>query len=92
MSTKKMVVWKYTLEEPKMVIHLHPNAEVLCSQVQNEKCVIWVMSNANDGRTVPRTFARYPTGVALPDSVRAYVGTCQLAGGSSVLHVFEELG
>lgn len=85
-------IFKYQLENTDVqTVEMPKDAEILCIQTQNEVPCIWALVEPKKTLT-KRTFEIFGTGHDVPEfTVRVYVGTYQLHGGSLVFHCFERL-
>lgn len=99
---------RYTLppvgSDGTATIHLRlpQGSEVLeCRELATQYGCLWVLEPVQDPtkppepeQPAPRTYKLFRTGVLIPDGNTdlEYVGMAQLAGGSEVVHVFEDLG
>lgn len=83
-------IWKFPLETTDFqVIRMPSDAEILAVQTQDGVPCIWAMVDTTDPPE-SRIFRIYGTGHPVnADEELAYVGTCQLHGGSLVFHIFE---
>lgn len=85
------VVYKYKLKKVgETVLEMPVGAEVLCLQLQYGEPVIWALVD-KDAPTMLRKFQFYATGEPLiPPMTKAnYIGTCQVARGELIFHLFE---
>lgn len=84
-------IFKYTLQKfgaHSLPVPLH--ATFLSVQFQGTAIVLWFAVNDEDMAATGRTFLGVPPGGVVPDGCE-FLGTVQLQGGASVVHIFEDL-
>lgn len=90
----KQAVWKFRIPmEVKFELAMPIGAEILTVDTQyygrpGEEAVMWALVDPGI-RVETRRFQMVGTGARELDGLTEYVGTCQLTGGSLVLHIFE---
>ncbi len=86
-----MQVWKYTIDATdSFKLSMPEDAEVLSVQVQNGGICMWAKVNPNN-LLMPRCFCLRGTGHDFTGKEGRFVGTFQLAAGTLVFHLFEEV-
>lgn len=84
-----MKIFKYTIEQKDSTITMPKGAKVLSVQNQYQTPCIWALCNP-DAPKVQRRFLAVNTGDNLPNIMDiTFLGTVQLHGGDTVVHVFE---
>ncbi len=78
-------VWKYQVAAK---IRMQIGAKILCAQEQNGAICIWAEVDPQ-AATEERAFEVFGTGHPMQESVRVYIGTAMMEGGSLVFHVYE---
>lgn len=83
-----MKVLKYTLDHKKTVqeITMPRNAKILSVQARGVCVCLWVLGH-EDMPEEKRKFEAVETGMAIPSTLRTFIGTVHLTGFS--IHVFE---
>ncbi len=81
-----LTIYKYEVPSIGNVM-LPRNAEFLSVQAQGETLQSWWLVDTSE-QTEPVTLYVYGTGHKVSRNRMDYLGTCQLHGGSLVLHVF----
>lgn len=85
-----MKVLKYIIpENSKVALPVYPPFEVLSTGLQNNKVVIWAISDLNEPQIAKR-FYQLDTGQEIPENAGVYFGTVIDSNGY-VTHVFENL-
>lgn len=85
------VVWKYELPiGPMFELEMPARARILTLQEQRLKPTIWCAVDP-DAPKVTRKFGIIATGNPVDFELPKYIGTFQMFGGDTVLHVFEFL-
>lgn len=83
-------ILKYEILFDEHKIPMHDKAEILSVQSQDEKVVMWVLSDDN----LPmknRTFVKILTGQDIREpNTLMYIGTVLLDGGSYAVHLHEK--
>lgn len=85
-------IWKYELQLiDTQTFDVPEGARFLCVQTQNEKPCMWF--EVNHSPAIEQvTIAIKGTGHFIPDNVvMEYLGSCQIADGALVWHVYEVL-
>jgi len=83
------VIWKYDLQiEPMFSLELPAKARILTMQMQFDKPVMWCAVDPDAPRVI-RRFGLIATGNQVAFDLPKYIGTFQLFGGATVLHLFE---
>jgi hypothetical protein len=88
------VVYKYTLPSyaGQHLISLPQEAEILSVQEQFGMLTLWVLTTTEVSLWDNRKFHVIETGGVVPDWCKlTYIDTCQLAEGTLVWHIFEEV-
>lgn len=86
-------IWKFELKvTDHQTIKLPKEADILSVQSQNETVCLWALVNPKN-ELEDRYFEIFGTGhpIALETTLKEYVGTFQLHGGSLVFHLFEKI-
>jgi len=83
------VIYKYTLDQARMILSMPRGAIVLSVGVQNGVICLWVLVEPLAEFT-QRAFRWYGTGQPI-DEYGRYIGTVQVSGLGFVWHVFEVL-
>ena len=83
------IIHKYQLLNETHSINVPEGAEILSVQTQNNVPCIWMLLNPKEAKFEIRTFVMRITGSTFNQEGK-YVGTVQLDGGSSVMHIFEK--
>ena len=83
------IIHKYQLLNETHSINVPEGAEILSVQTQNNVPCIWMLINPKETMFDIRTFFMVGTGNCFNQEGK-YVGTVQLDGGSSVMHIFEK--
>jgi len=84
------IIHKYQLLNETHSINVPEGAEILSVQTQNNVPCIWMLINPKETKFDIRTFSMYGTGNTFNQDGKKYIGTVQLDGGSSVMHIFEK--
>jgi hypothetical protein len=83
-------VFKYTLlEVPQQAIVMPSGAVLLSVHMQKGEACLWALVDT-DNPPAARHVGIYGTGMPVPDSPGAFVGTELTDGGHFVFHVFDE--
>lgn len=83
------VIWKYTVQGPRVTVEMPEGAQILSLQVQDNQPQIWALVDPSKP-TVKRYFCAYPTGAAFDATALTYIGTFLINGGTLVFHIFEQ--
>lgn len=82
-------VWKYQVPQVnQFTLEMPENARVLTLQLQYGAPVLFAAVNT-ESPLVKRRFGIIATGTSVEFKLPKYVGTFQLFGGNTVLHLFE---
>jgi hypothetical protein len=84
-------VYKYEVPvEDEFSLEIPAGATILSFQAQREVPQIWALVNPSEP-TEPRQFRLAGTGHSIADFEHElkFIGTCQMAGGALVWHLFE---
>jgi hypothetical protein len=84
------IIHKYQLLNETHSINVPEGAEILSVQAQNNIPCIWMLLNPKETKFEIRTFCMRITGSCFNQERKKYIGTVQLDGGSSVMHIFEK--
>ena len=86
-------IYKYQLKvTDKQNVVLPVGAEILTVQSQNEAPCLWAMVDETEQRKTPRLIRTIGTGHPIEHFAGlSYIGTYQIAGGSFVFHIFEDI-
>jgi hypothetical protein len=87
-----LTVYKYNVPlEDVIFLDLPEGAKILSFQVQHNRPTIWALVNSNAPKK-RREFRIFGTGHPFSDVLDdelSFIGTCQMAGGELVWHLFE---
>lgn len=85
------MIWKYPLSiRDAQDVSLLEGSEILTVQMQGDVLCLWAL--ASPGTSIKRRRIEiFGTGNPIPEGKRRYIATVQMAGGSLVWHVFENL-
>jgi len=82
-------IWKYEIVLGEFILSMPTGAHILSMAVQAGRVCMWALVNP-DAPTVPRRFNCVGTGHPIDaDELGSFVGTCMLAGGGLVFHLFD---
>lgn len=87
-------IYKYDLElTGRQELSIPQGGALLCVQTQGESPKLWVDLPDPSAPPERRVFCVFGTGHPLPDGFNGeYLGSCQMAGGALVWHIYEEIG
>ena len=84
-------IWKFPLEiKDVQEINLPATAGIMTVQMQGDQPCLWAHLNQQHAFQKRRIFI-VGTGHSIPETNVRYIGTFQIAGGSLIFHVFEDL-
>ena len=84
-------IWKFSLgNDIVKTIKMPVGSKILCVKNQFEMGTIWALVNILQSNTENRVFHSYMTGEVIADLKDEYIGTYQLTGGNTIVHVFEK--
>ena len=92
--TKTIYKYSVPIDDDGRVVAMPHLAELLTVQIQVDEPVLWALVNP-EYYLEPRRFRWFGTGRPVkgkPGCALRFVGTVQMAGGSLVFHLFEEIG
>lgn len=82
-------VWKFPIPvADRFSIRMPIEAKPLCVMAQREEMQLWALVDPALPPTT-RHFRLAGTGHEIAESIKAYIGSVQLAGGDLILHLFE---
>lgn len=87
-----MKVFKYEIQNLKPIV-MPVGSKILTAQLQHNVCCIWALCDEAaivTEATEKRKITLYATGESIPHNTGKYISTIQMAGGSFVVHVFDE--